>query len=905
MPAARKGPPRRRRRSGTMRAARWFGPLAVACGACVAHAVDGTAAADAGSNNGGVHHTIQSPRRELIAHDEDVAARLRIGATRHYDIEAESDDADDDHAPLLLHVDQVVSAVTSATTFQFHPRRQFRSRSIGDIATLCSGRSSVSPAEGNGEFTLMSVDKLSGDVAGLQRDGKGGTRTISSEGTRVKVRSVEHTARNFTCGAEHADLHNHDHDHEHYEHEQELFDGRVRGLVNDYHEERQFKVFDPDDHHLHRADHSRKRPKFVINLLVLVDASFVDRQGNARAAVRYVDFLISAANAIFDEVDARLNVVRMEETDIFQSREVKTLRDGLRIMRQQYKGIMGTDEVDLVHAMLGEDMGGGIAFIDSVCDDLWGVGLSSGLRGVVRNLDDEAMNDAFVVAHELGHSLGSGHTFDGYTPPVDTCGFDECPRGLQKKSATLMSYCNFCEGGTDNVALTLGGVFSGRGSKMDVANWEVSPVLADAGVSTDPQRVSHTIYKRLAGKGQCINPALRPTVEPTAAPTAGPTRPPSHYPYIPDGRRWVQPARHCLDEQNCAAASGVMFDLEHPEGPNAHGVFVEALQFEHMNRPNQTVDVYTTINGSYVGIEQLSDQWEKVASVVEEDAQSYSEVVLGEAITIPPGGKRGFYLVTGSEEAYFLVGSGSSAVNASDVSFRGGEVVFDTFGMTAPNFYPIVQAGVTMALPPSLSPTSSPTAPPSVSPTTAAPSMAPIMSPTASPIMSNGPFFLGPENRCEKDCSAAPGYMFSAKNNKKGRREVTITGVSFEHLMPKQNRFVEVYRTISGPYSGKEQNPQMWDQIASSKMTGQNKLNVIEIVFDVPIKLMRGEMVSFYLKTEENIFLLAKNKGGVDIPTSDGRLQLACGSAIMNGAFGAPTEGFSWNGEVTYSTAFV
>ena len=98
----------------------------------------------------------------------------------------------------------------------------------------------------------------------------------------------------------------------------------------------------------------------------------------------------------------------------------------------------------------------------------------------------------------------------------------------------------------------------------------------------------------------------------------------------------------------------------------------------------------------------------------------------------------------------------------------------------------------------------------------------------------------------------------------------------------------------------------MWTKIATSKkMVGQQKLNVMEIVLDAPIKLMRGEMVSFYLKAEENIFLLAKNKGGVGMATSDGRLQLACGSAILDGAFGAPTEGFSWNGQVTYSTAFV
>ena len=43
-----------------------------------------------------------------------------------------------------------------------------------------------------------------------------------------------------------------------------------------------------------------------------------------------------------------------------------------------------------------------------MCDSKWGVGLSSGLRGTMNSLDNDALHDAFMVAHEIGHSLGSG-----------------------------------------------------------------------------------------------------------------------------------------------------------------------------------------------------------------------------------------------------------------------------------------------------------------------------------------------------------------------------------------------------------------------------------------------------------------------------------------------------------------
>ncbi len=45
---------------------------------------------------------------------------------------------------------------------------------------------------------------------------------------------------------------------------------------------------------------------------------------------------------------------------------------------------------------------------DTVCNSDWGYGLSSGIQGSMSNLDNDAFRDAFMVAHEIGHSLGSG-----------------------------------------------------------------------------------------------------------------------------------------------------------------------------------------------------------------------------------------------------------------------------------------------------------------------------------------------------------------------------------------------------------------------------------------------------------------------------------------------------------------
>lgn len=58
-------------------------------------------------------------------------------------------------------------------------------------------------------------------------------------------------------------------------------------------------------------------------------------------------------------------------------------------------------------ALLGKGLGGGIAFIDSITDTRWGFGISSGLEGKIRSLDGQALDDIFMVVHELGVLVNS------------------------------------------------------------------------------------------------------------------------------------------------------------------------------------------------------------------------------------------------------------------------------------------------------------------------------------------------------------------------------------------------------------------------------------------------------------------------------------------------------------------
>ena len=364
-----------------------------------------------------------------------------------------------------------------------------------------------------------------------------------------------------------------------------------------------------------------------------------------------------------------------------------------------------------------------------------------------------------------------------------------------------------------------------------------------------------------------------------------------------------------------------MFDLEVFNGSYASDVLIESLRFEHMIS-NQTVELYATNNGSYAGKEQLDDQWSKVASLDIEGVHAQSELVLGAPIPMPPGSKRGFYLATVDAKDSISVGQGrTTSFGSGRLAIRGGRATFNSSGINATGFYPVVQAGYSANLPsmnhliakssvfvsptqsPSSSPSQAPTTHPSVSPSSS-PSLGPSASPTKRPsldpstsptVTDNGPFLLAAESTCDKDCLGVPGYMFSVKARKKG--DVTVTGVRFEHSAPKQHRQVELYRTVSGSFSGKEQTPEAWVKVATMTVPRQRQID--ELLLDVPITLSRGEAVGFYLKTEEPILQVDKNGRQ---RAQDGRLQLNCGSAITDGGFGASLEGYSWKGAVTYST---
>ncbi|MFT5197822.1 MAG: hypothetical protein ACI87O_000464 [Planctomycetota bacterium] len=116
---------------------------------------------------------------------------------------------------------------------------------------------------------------------------------------------------------------------------------------------------------------------------------------------------------------------------------------------------------NLAHFISGASIGGGLAYVDVLCNSTWGFGVSGNINGGTQFPVSQGSNtwDFFVLAHEIGHNFGTGHTHD-YCPPIDECAssgsFGQCQTVNNcSSSGTIMSYCHTCTGGMNNITTFL------------------------------------------------------------------------------------------------------------------------------------------------------------------------------------------------------------------------------------------------------------------------------------------------------------------------------------------------------------------------------------------------------------------------------------------------------------------
>ncbi|MEL6904441.1 MAG: M12 family metallo-peptidase [Planctomycetota bacterium] len=197
-------------------------------------------------------------------------------------------------------------------------------------------------------------------------------------------------------------------------------------------------------------------------IAIETDYQLYQRFGSTSALTSYVTSLMAAISDQYQtDVQTTLSIaylgVHSSSSDPWSTPETPggDTGDMLSEFRSAWNSSGWPVSADLAHFLSGDNLGGGIAYVNVLCNSSFGYGVSANLNGNINwgswtGAAGSFTWDFVVVAHELGHNFGTGHTHS-YCPPIDVC-YDNCSASTSCSQGTIMSYCHTC-GGMDNIDL--------------------------------------------------------------------------------------------------------------------------------------------------------------------------------------------------------------------------------------------------------------------------------------------------------------------------------------------------------------------------------------------------------------------------------------------------------------------
>jgi hypothetical protein len=218
------------------------------------------------------------------------------------------------------------------------------------------------------------------------------------------------------------------------------------------------------------ADVAATTTRLVCDIALDCDYDFFVKEGSDSArAVAYALVMLGTSSAIYErEINVTLQAsylnVWTTAADPYGAADLDTQLD-------EFAGYWiavhsGVDR-DLAQLVSGRALGGGIAWVGSLCSTNYGYSVISNLTGSNTYPTNVTTWDINVMAHELGHNFNSRHTHscwwqaNGYAPTgalLDSCYTAEgsCYTGTvgitPPDLGTIMSYCHLL-GGEDHIRL--------------------------------------------------------------------------------------------------------------------------------------------------------------------------------------------------------------------------------------------------------------------------------------------------------------------------------------------------------------------------------------------------------------------------------------------------------------------
>ncbi|WP_170309959.1 M12 family metallo-peptidase [Seonamhaeicola maritimus] len=254
-----------------------------------------------------------------------------------------------------------------------------------------------------------------------------------------------------------------------------------------------------------------------VKMYLETDYSMYEHYGSVEAVANYVTGAFNQVILLYANESINMSINELVVWDVV---DPYPGTDTSSILTQFRDGLAGNYNGDLAHLIIkSSEVSGGRAYVNVLCNRTYGVGVS-GIGTSYRDIPNYSWT-VMVLAHEIGHNLGSSHThsckWNGNNTVIDDCGnvyymnnnrdddgdgivdnlsdaqyfsscFDNVNNIIPSEGGTIMSYCHLNSVGID---LSLGfGQQPGDLIRSRVANASClttcagGPLLAEAS-STD------------------------------------------------------------------------------------------------------------------------------------------------------------------------------------------------------------------------------------------------------------------------------------------------------------------------------------------------------------------------------------------------------------------------------------
>lgn len=198
-------------------------------------------------------------------------------------------------------------------------------------------------------------------------------------------------------------------------------------------------------------------PDNCVQMYVEVDYDIFVARGGVTQAADYVTGAFSQVAILYANESVNFTISELVVWDVVDPYTGSSTSNYLTQFRDN---LNGSYNGDLAH-LVGYNGGGGIAYVDVLCNSFYGVGYSD-INSTYNNVPTYSWT-VEVLTHEIGHNLGSRHTHacvwgPNGNEPIDCCGYtagyseSSCGTGYNctipspSNGGTIMSYCHLVSG---------------------------------------------------------------------------------------------------------------------------------------------------------------------------------------------------------------------------------------------------------------------------------------------------------------------------------------------------------------------------------------------------------------------------------------------------------------------------